>query len=253
MSEVLPLFKSHYSIGRSILTLENDEGKYPNYPDSIIDICKDNGIKKFTLVDDNMNGFLQAYSSSKDSKLDLCFGIRIGITDDCEEKSEDSMSKTCKYVIFAKNSDGYKSLIEIYSYAAKVGFYYVPRLDFKTLKKFWKNKDLLLCIPFYDSFIFRNSLEYSACVPELDFTSPTFFLENNNLPFDNILRKRVLDFCKDNYQTQESKSIYYKNKDDFKSYLTFRCINNRTTLNKPEFRHMSSDEFSFESWKKVGL
>ena len=38
---MIPIFKSHYSIGRSILTLE-DKSEEDNYPDSIIEICKNN-------------------------------------------------------------------------------------------------------------------------------------------------------------------------------------------------------------------
>ena len=40
-----------------------------------------------------------------------------------------------------------------------------------------------------------------------------------------------------------------KNKEDFKAYLTFKCINNRSALDKPQFDHMCSHEFSFESWE----
>jgi len=62
--EVLPVFKSHYSIGRSILTLE-DEDISENDPDSIIDIAKKNNIKDLFLIEDNMSSFLQAYTNSK--------------------------------------------------------------------------------------------------------------------------------------------------------------------------------------------
>lgn len=248
MEGVIPIFKSQYSIGRSILTLDKEDSTILDGPDSIIGICKANSLQKLVLVDNNMNGFLQAYTNTKEAGLDLCFGIRILITDDCEDKSEESLAKTCKYIIFAKNNNGYQRLIKIYSYAAKTGFYYSPRLDFKILKSLWSDKDLLFCVPFYDSFIFSNCLEYSSCVPKLDFTEPVFFLENNSLPFDRVIRERVSAYCKDKYLTQEAQSIFYKDKKDFKAYLTFRCINNRSTLDKPEFKHMGSDEFCFESW-----
>tara|TARA_B100000676_G_C17214536_1_gene406095 strand:+ start:134 stop:439 length:306 start_codon:yes stop_codon:yes gene_type:complete len=97
--------------------------------------------------------------------------------------------------------------------------------------------------------VFRNCLEYSSCVPELDYVEPTFFVEDNGLPFDNMVTKRVEKFCEGKYPTQKVKSIFYKDEKDFKAYLTFRCINNRTTLDKPNFEHMCSDKFSFESWK----
>ena len=43
---VAPLFKSHYSIGRSILTLEKESSENGG-SDSIIDICNQNKIKSF--------------------------------------------------------------------------------------------------------------------------------------------------------------------------------------------------------------
>jgi DNA polymerase-3 subunit alpha len=248
--EVLPLFKSHYSIGRSILTLE-DEEKEENQPDSIIDIAKDNKLKEIYLVEDNMTSFLQAYTNTKKYNINLRYGLRITLTDDIKDKTDDSRQKNCKFVIFFKNQDGYKNLINIFTTAAKDGFYYEPRIDYKTLKSLWDEKNLLLAIPFYDSFIFNNTLKGSVCVPDIEFTKPILFIENNNLPFESIVKAKVLNFSKtNNLKTIETKSIYYKNKKDFKAYLTFRCINNRSTLNKPELQHMTSNRFSFESLLK---
>ena len=42
----------------------------------------------------------------------------------------------------------------------------------------------------------------------------------------------------------------YKDKDDFMAYLTMRCIDKRSTWSNPNIDHLSSDEFSFESWQK---
>ena len=245
--EVLPLFKSHFSIGRSILTLE-DEEKEENQPDSIIDIAKDNNLKEVNLVEDNMTSFLQAYTNTKKYNINLRYGLRISINDDMNERSEESRQKTSKVVIFFKNEQGYKDLIKIFSTAAKDGFYYEPRIDFKTLKSLWSDKNLILCIPFYDSFIFNNTLRGTVCVPDLEFTKPILFIENNSLPFDHIIKDKVLAYAKANkLEVLNTKSIYYKDGKDFKAYLTFRCINNRTTLNKPELSHMTSNRFSFQS------
>jgi DNA polymerase-3 subunit alpha len=250
MFNVLPLFKSHYSIGKSILTLEKPEDALKGGPQSIIDICLKNDLDSLTLVEDSMSGFLQAYLNCKDSKLKLTYGVRLNVCVDMENKSEESFGETSKYVIFARNNDGYNRLIKIYSLAAKAGFYYKPRIDFKNLKDLWSSKDLILMVPFYDSFVHMNTLTYGECVTSFDFCDPVFFMENNDLPFDRIISKRVTDFCKDKYETFKSKSIYYKLKEDFSSYLTFKCISNRSTINKPQFDHMCSDQFCFESWRE---
>ena len=246
---VVPLFKSHYSLGRSILTLSNEYKK--SGPESIIKICLDNELEDLHLVEDCMSGFLQAYINSKESKLKLIFGLRIEVCSDIEDKSEESHESASKYIVYCLNSQGYKDLIKLHDLAAKEGFYYKPRIDYDNLKKLW-TKNLMLCVPFYDSFIFNNNFLGRSCFPELDFAdSVTFFIEDNGLPFDDLLTDNIQTFVKNtNHKTEKAKSIFYKNKKDFKHYLTFRCINNRSTLNMPQLEHMTSDEFCFESWKE---
>lgn len=249
-SETLPLFKSHYSLGRSTLTLFPPEEDRSG-PDSIFDIVQQEKMQELFLVDDCMSGFLEAYVNSKELNVKLIFGFRITICEDMHEKTPESLQKGSKYVIFAKNTGGYKRLIKISSDASRNGFYYKPRIDFPTLKKYWDESDLMLCVPFYDSFIFRNTLEGALCTPDFSFAEPKFFLEKSGIPFDPILEKKVKEFTSQNgYETIKARSIYYKDKKDFKAYLTFRCINNRSTLERPQLEHMCSDMFSFENWKE---
>ena len=249
--DILPLFKSHYSLGRSILTLESLGSSIENGPDSIIDICENNKLESVTLVDEAMTGYLQAYKNAKEAKLKLIFGLKISICPDLREKGESELAKTHKVIIFIKNKKGYSKLIKLSTEAAIEGFYYKPRTDYSSLKKIWDEKDLSLCIPFYDSFIYKNLLTTSTCVPEFDFTSPIFLTEENNLPFDEILKNKTIEYAsKNSHNHMKTQSVFYKDKKDFKAYLTFRCINNRSSLDKPELSHMCSDEFCFEGWKE---
>jgi DNA polymerase-3 subunit alpha len=243
---MIPLFKSHYSLGRSILTLEDKDEK-DDYPDSIIQICKENKMKELYLVEDNMSSFLEAYSNCRKNNIKLNYGLRISVTELMSDKSEESRTKSSKIILFFKNKKGYQQLTKLYSIAAKEGFYYEPRLDYETISKNW-TEDLILCIPFYDSFIFNNTLKNSLCVPQFDFTKPIFFIEDNDLPFDSLIKQKALSFAeKNDLKIYKAQSIFYKERKDFKAYLTFRCINNRSVLNKPNLDHMSSNEFCFES------
>jgi DNA polymerase III alpha subunit len=72
-------------------------------------------------------------------------------------------------------------------------------------------------------------------------------VEDNDVPFNFLIEKHVKNYAKDKLETIKTKSIYYNKKEDFKAYLTFRCINNRTTLDKPNLDHMTSDEFCLET------
>ncbi len=249
--KVLPCFRSHYSCGKSILTLEKAGKSLENGPDSIIDLAKKEGMKSVFLVEDNLSGILEASTNLKSEGIKLNFGLRLTMVSDFTLKDEDSLGKEHKIVIFAKNNAGYKRLIKIWSEAATTGFYYQSRYDFNALKKFWDNKDLLLAIPFYDSFLFQNTMTFANCVPDFSYTKPIFFLENNRLPFDYLIRKAVEYYVKDtDFQTQEAQSIYYAKIEDFKAYMAFRCIKNKTSLSQPELDHFHSDTFSLEEWKR---
>jgi len=248
MYKVLPLFKSHYSIGRSILTLDKASDSEESGPDSIIKMCKEADLKTFYLVEDTMSGFLQAHLNAKASGLNLIYGIRLTVCGNIKEKNEESLKSNNKIVIFCKNEEGYRRLIKIYTMAARVGFYYEPRIDYVNLKKLWSDEDLKLCIPFYDSYIFNNVLLAYKCITDFNFTVPEYFVEDNDLPFDDLIKaklEKILDGC---CPVHKVKSIFYKKRNDFINYLTFKCINNRSTLDKPQQEHMCSNEFSFESW-----
>jgi DNA polymerase-3 subunit alpha len=200
-----------------------------------------------------MSGFLQAYQNTRQHGLKLIYGLRITICDDITEKNEQSLKTNNKIVIFVKNAKGYKSLIKIYSRAARDGFYYEPRTDYSGLKEHWNEEGLSLVIPFYDSFVHRNLLENALCVPEFSFTNPRFFVEDNGIPFDSLTLKAVNKITSNGKKNKitKTKSIYYNRREDFKAYLTFRCINKRATLDKPNIDHMTSDEFCLESWKET--
>ena len=246
----IPFFKSHYSIGKSILTLAAKDSSIKSGPQSIIDLCKKNKIKDIHLVDDSMSGFLEGHLNAKEAKLNLRFGLRISVCDDLNEKNEEEIKKTSKLILFANNEKGYKRLIKIYTKAAQEGFYYTPRTDYKSLKELWNKKDLTMVVPFYDSFLHKNTLHGTTCAPDLSFCKPLFAVEENDVPFNYLIRNAVENYC-DKKQTLKVKSVFYNKKEDFKAYLTFRCINNRSTLERPNLDHMTSDEFCLESWKET--
>ena len=246
----VPLFKSHYSLGKSILTLSKAGSSEPDEPSSIIDIAKNLNLDNLYVVDDSISGFLEAYKSCEDAKLNLRFGLRLTVCDDVENKTAESRDKEHKVIIFITNNDGYYDLIKISTFASIDGFYYYPRIDCKNLSRLWKKDNLALCIPFYDSYVFKNNLTYSICVPDFSFCTPTYFVEDNNLPFDEILKSKVKEITSNGLPAVRSQSIYYENKEDFLAYLTFRCISERTTLNKPNLNHCSSNEFCAESFKE---
>tara|TARA_B100001093_G_C26860383_1_gene1029897 strand:+ start:10224 stop:11012 length:789 start_codon:yes stop_codon:yes gene_type:complete len=247
---MLPLFKSHYSIGKSILTLDSSSNKSSRGSDSIFDIAEEYNLSKVILVEDSLTGFMEAVKSCQSTNKDLVFGLRLSCFN--KDLAGEDFNTEHKVIVFAKNSEGCALLNKIYTYAfcetkGSIGE--------KDLIEMWDAKNLKLAVPFYDSFIFNNlTMLGSACsFPFLDL-DPTFFIESNYLPFDNMVKQAVLSYCKSNNKNTEiTKSIYYKHRSDFEAFQTYKCICGRSfsssrTLSTPKQDHLASSDFSFESY-----
>jgi len=247
---MLPIFRSNYSL-TSVLTLDiytDKESRDTNRPDSIFDIAKDYDLKDVYIVDNTLTSLVEAYENSQKAGLNLRYGYRVNVCRDIENKTAESHITESKFIIFAKKNS-FKDLIKLHNISTTDGFFNgMPRLDFNTLKKYWSD-NLILAVPFYDSYLYYNLLFGRECVPELDFTEPFYFSENNGLPFDDLLNKHLNSIVK-GAEIINSKTIYHRTYKDFKAYMTYRCILNRTTFQKPELRHFGSQEFCMEAWEK---
>ena len=250
---MLPLFKSHFSIGKSILTLDDPKKVTEGGSDSIFKIAKDNGLKQLILVEDTLIGFFEAYKRSKEMGIQLIFGLRLSMRNSALPEDEGSQHKV---IIFAKDDLGCKLLNKIYSkaFCMNTGF-----LDYNDLKELWSEDSLKLAIPFYDSFIYINNLSFGNAVPDISFTKPTLFFEENDLALDFILKEKVKEFSINNdIPMTKVRSIYYHKKSDVKAFMAYKIICNRTfgrdrSLEKPELPHFCSDKFSFEAWKEENV
>jgi DNA polymerase III alpha subunit len=249
---MIPLWKSHNSIGgKSILTLAGSTAE--GGPDSIFSIIAEAKLDQLVLVEDTMIGFLEAVKRSEALGVQLIFGLRITLCGDASISKKDSKEDNCehKVIIFAKNDAGCKRLYGIYSSAFVKG---EGRTDEEVLKKIWNDDDLYMAIPFYDSFIFKNTMGFNNCTPHLQHFSPTFFIERNDLPFDSLIEEKVLSYCKTfKYNSRLSKSIYYNKREDFEAFQAYKCICSRnfgrqSTLTRPNLNHFASREFCFESY-----
>ena len=249
---MFPIFKSHYSIGKSILTLDTPSTDRSGGPDSVFDIVESLGDDKLVLVEDTFMGFLQGQKMCENLGLKFVFGLRIDIIDENFDPEIKKIPKH-KLVIFSKNSQGCKILFKIYTELKSSEH---EALTIKKIESLWSKDDLDMAVPFYDSFLFSNLFLFNSFVVDLSPFNPKFLSENNGLPFDDILNKSAAKYCDSNsLELVDCKSIYYKNRKDFDAYVTYKLIcsrnsfaSNKSSLEKPNFDHMGSREFCYESF-----
>ena len=223
---MIPLFKTESSIGKSILKI-NDVKR----------IADENNLEEVYLVEDAMIGFPEAFRIFGGK---LRFGYRFSIYNDDESDESES-----KIIAFADGDKGYQDLCSLYTRSCQE--------KQKTPWNFYEN--LKFVIPFYDSFLHKNLTTFSNCMPKLP-NQLWFFIEDNGLPFDKIIERKIKNYFKNNpAQSAEVKSIYYENKEDIEAFQTYKCICNRqpgrqASLSNPRLDHFGSDSFCVEAWKE---
>lgn len=255
MEEITPVWTSHYSIGRSILTLDEPEDIKNTAPVSIFSIAKKYDLKEVWLRDTSFTGYISAYKNSKTVPTALRFGLKLKICNDLSEPEEKWKESQSYISIWMKNAAAEKDLIKLSS-GLKGGL-----LDWATLKdKFTQN--LRLTIPFYGGFIFNNNFRNKACVPDFGGLEPFFEVQEMLMPFDSLLKELTESFAnKNKYGLRKTHNIYYYAREDFEAYQVFRTNScrqffssgDKNTLNAPGIDFFCSDEFCFESYcEKVG-
>ncbi len=247
-NKCLPIFSSTYSVGKSILNLDDTSEIKDNYPVSIFAVADLLELNKIHLVDTTFAGFVKSYKISEKRNKHLCFGLKLTVCENLEDKTEESLKTESKIIVWLLNSEAYKPAVKLYTKASTDGFYYIPRIDWKTLNSMW-NENLYASIPFYDSFIHNNSIKNGRCVPILSKIPHNFIIENNTLFFDKIIKNKIETFCAESKaEIILGQSIFYNKKKDFLTYLTMRSIDKGSKLNKPNLSYMGSNEFCVESF-----
>ncbi|MFH0711815.1 MAG: DNA polymerase III subunit alpha [archaeon] len=89
----------------------------------------------------NMGAVIKKYDLAKKAGVKLIFGFEAYITDDMRARDKDV--KNYHLNLLARDFEGYKNLIKLVSIANGEGFYYRPRLDKETLRKYSKG---LICM-----------------------------------------------------------------------------------------------------------
>ena len=135
---MIPLFKSTFSIGKSILTLDDPIDQKDDGPDSIFSIALENNLQQVVLVEDSMVGFLEAFKKCASNNLQLVFGYRFTCCN-CFENND-----SChKLIAFAKNDEGCKDLNKFYS---AINTRFNGRIDAENLQNLWTDNLLLVIL-----------------------------------------------------------------------------------------------------------
>lgn len=249
--DVIAVMSTDASLGKSILTSDEASPIDVTKPISVCSITKEYDLKQCFILERTFSSFERLYQNFGKINIPFVFGLELTVCADMAQKDEESFKTESKVNIWMKNSAGYKDLIKFYTKAATDSFYYVPRLDYNYIINNWSD-NLVLTIPFYGSFLHNNYLKNSNCIPSFGSIKPTFFLDDKKLPWDTLLTNKIKSYCEaEKYETQQVSAIRYYSRSDFKSFMVFHCMHNRTrqaVFQNPKKDGLHSDNFAFQDY-----
>lgn len=219
---MIPLFKTHYSVGKSLLL-----------PERCFELAED----EVVFVEDSFAAFRKVNKLSKKYNKPFRWGIRLNCVANGSEPS--------KIILFARNNEGIRELRRIFSESQTnelAAWDFDPdRLD-----------NILCCVPFYDSYVHRTIHNFG--VFDLPMSDYIHFVEDNGHPFDWHI-KRALDGL--GVKQQKVKSIYYEKKENFRQYQFVKAVTNRKggrhpADDRPELEDCGSNQFCYESYLEQG-
>ena len=110
--------------------------------DKLFKACKERGMDAVAITDHgNMFGTLYFAEEAKKAGIKYIIGCEMYVCDDYTNKTEKQSYD--HLILLCKNKKGYKNLIKLDSIAYVDGFYYKPRIDYKTLAKYSEG---LICL-----------------------------------------------------------------------------------------------------------
>ena len=145
-------------------------------------------------------------------------------------------------VLLAKNAEGYKNLMKLVTIAHLEGFYYKPRIDFETLKKYHDN---LICLSGcmqgqLSQLLLRDEVKEAESIAKkyADLFGPDhYYIEiqrHEKLPeLEEVNKKLIAVARKLSLPIVATNDIYYVNADDAEAQDILLCVQTQHTILEP--------------------
>jgi len=106
--------------------------------DELLDRAKEMGMDSLALTDHGvMYGAVEFSIKAKERGIKPIIGCEMYVSHDLTSKNNTALDRKMHHLtLLVKDEDGYKNLMHLVSIAHLEGFYYKPRIDKKTLRKY---------------------------------------------------------------------------------------------------------------------
>lgn len=225
--------------------------------ENIVKKCKEYNMPAVAVTDHgNMYGMITLFDACKGSGVKPIFGCEFYVVDDLNDKH--GKSKNSHLVLLAKNRTGYLNLAELNTIAFRDGFYYKPRIDYKTLEKYSEGVVALSACIAGDIPQYILSHQYDKAEELIlwfkERFGEDFYLEiqNHGMEEELEVNEKLREYSKKfNIKLVATNDAHYINRDDALMQDVMMCVAMGKTVDDPNRLKFPSDEFYFKSYEEM--
>ena len=221
--------------------------------DDLVEHCVKNNVKALAITDHgNMYATLYFAELCKKNNIQAIIGCEMYMTQDLTAK--DSSGDFEHLILLAKNKKGYKNLVKLDSIAYVDGFYYKPRIDYKTLRE---HSDGLVCLSAclagrIPKLLLKGDYEGAkkTALELKEIFGDDFYIEiqDHGLEEQRRVLPLLLQLAKElDIQPVATNDVHYIRKEDWEMQDVLMCIQMKRTIDDPKRMKFGSQEFYFKT------
>ena len=234
--------------------------------DDVFKACRKKGMHALAITDHgNMFGSLyfaecakKAYlkaleggATEEEAELTPIIGCELYVTDDYTVKQEREYDHL---ILLCKNKTGYKNLIKLVSIAYVDGFYYKPRIDYKTLKK---HTEGLVCLSAcLQGRVSKKLVRYDydgakdAALMLKEMFGEDFYIEiqDHGLEDQKRINPLLISLAEEiGVEIVATNDVHYIEREDSEVQDVIACISTKSTIDDPTRFKMEGSEAYLKS------
>lgn len=193
--------------------------------------------------------------TAKGSKVKPILGTEFYI---CDDLTQNVKQKLRHLVLLVKDEQGYKNISLLNAIAFRDGYYYKPRIDFKTL---FAHKEGLICLSAciagdIPQAILNHDYDRAEELVRLfkNEFGDDFYLElqNHGMEEELFANKLLRTYAKKyNVKTVATNDVHYVNKSDANAHDVLLCVQTGTNYDDPERMRFPCDEFYMKTEEEM--
>ena len=223
----------------------------------MVKLCKEYNMPAVAMTDHgNMFGACTFFDACKAEGIKPIFGTEFYVCDDLTVKN--GKQKFAHLVLLVKDEIGYKNISMLNTIAFRDGFYYKPRIDYKTLEKYHEGLVCLSACLAGDVPRLIQEEQYEKAEELImwfkNLFGDDYYLEiqQNNLPEQQIVNEKLREYSKKfGIKLVATNDVHYLMKEDAEMQDVMMCVAMQKFVDDPDRMKFDTDEFYFKTYDEM--